>query len=48
MGDLIRHQRRATRRPEDSLVGAGARRVRFNQRWVAHAARLPCGTVLQN
>jgi hypothetical protein len=29
-------------------VGAGARRVRFNQRWVAHAARLPCGTVLQN
>ena len=48
VGDLIRHQRRATRRPQDSLLGARSRCVRFNQRWVAHDPPQPCGTGLQN
>jgi hypothetical protein len=48
MGDLVRNQRWATRGPQDSLVSAGARRVRFNQRWVAHETDRPCGTVLAN
>ena len=46
VGNLVGHQGRATQRPQDSLLGAGSRCVRFNQRWVAHNPLRSCGTGL--